>query len=71
MGFNISGNVAPDTENPAPLTAAEFTVTAVVPVEVIVTVCVTAVFTASLLNVRLEVLTLNVGVDAPSCKPKV
>jgi hypothetical protein len=45
-------------------------VTAAVPVELSVTVCVTAVFTASLPKLTLDVLTPNVDRDAPSCRAK-
>src|SRR3984957_700099 len=37
FGFSVTGNVAPDTVNPLPVIAAELTVTADVPDEVIVT----------------------------------
>jgi hypothetical protein len=67
----VSGNVAPETVNPSPLTVAEFTVTAAVPVELSVTVCVLAVFTETLPNARLVTLTPRVGFDAPSCSAKV
>jgi hypothetical protein len=46
-------------------------VTAPVPEDVSVTVCVTAVFTASLPKVKLDVLTPSVGVAAPSCSANV
>ena len=49
---------------PAPVTAAEFTVTAVVPVDVSVNACVVAVFTATLPKLRLPALTVNCGLDA-------
>ena len=38
-GFNVSGKAGPDTENPAPLTAAALTVSGAVPVESTVTNC--------------------------------
>ena len=67
----MSGKLAPETVNPVPVTVAALTVTAAVPVEVKVTDCVAGVFTFTLPKVRLELLTLNVIVDAPSCRAKV
>ena len=67
----MSGKLAPLTLNPAPLNVAAFTVTYVLPVEVNVTACVVVEFTATLPNARLAVLTLSVGVAAPSCKENV
>jgi hypothetical protein len=49
---------------PAPLNVPEFTVTGAVPVEVNVTGCVAAVFSATLPNARLAVLTDNCGLAA-------
>jgi hypothetical protein len=56
---------------PVPLTAAALILTAAVPVELSVSVCVVAVFTESLPNVRLVALTFKVGIDEPSCRTKV
>ena len=67
----MSGKVAPETVNPSPLTVAAFTVTAAVPDEVSVTVCVAAVLTDTLPNVRLVALKPSVGFDAPSCSANV
>ena len=50
---------------------AALTVTAAVPVEFSVTVCVVAEFTDTLPNAKLVVLKLSVGFDAPSCIAKV
>jgi hypothetical protein len=44
---------------PAPLIAAEFTVTGDVPVDVSVNVCVAAVFTVTFPKLRLAALTVN------------
>ena len=66
MGFSVSGKVAPEKLYPDPLIAPALTVTAAVPVEVRVNVCVAAVFTATLPNDRLDALTLSVAVEAPS-----
>ena len=53
--------MAPDTVNPAPLSAAELMVTGAVPVEVNVTGCVDAVFTVTSPNVRLVALIVSCG----------
>jgi hypothetical protein len=63
--------LAPENVNPAPLMAAALTVTAAVPVDDNVSVCVTAVFTESLPNVSVVALTPSVGTAAPNCKAKV
>ena len=54
--------MAPEIEKPAPVSVAELIVTAAAPVEVKVTVCVVAVFTATLPNVTVVVLRLSPGV---------
>jgi hypothetical protein len=46
--LSVAGNVAPKTENPVPVTAAEFTVSGAVPVEVMVRDCPTGVFRTTL-----------------------
>jgi len=57
--------------NPLPLTAAALTVTAAVPAEDRVNVCVVAVFTFTLPKDKLDELTLSVGTAAPSDRAKV
>ena len=64
LGFKVTGNVAPDTVKPAPLSVAELMVTGAVPVEVNVTGCVDAVFTVTSPNVRLAALIVNCGLNA-------
>ena len=64
MGFSVTGKLPPIMVKPAPVTAAEFTVTAVVPVDVSVNACVVAVFTATLPKLRLPALTVNRELDA-------
>ena len=59
----MTGNVAPDIVNPAPLNGAELIVTGAVPVEVNVTGCVDDVFTVTSPNVRLAALTVNCGLN--------
>jgi hypothetical protein len=63
--------VAPETVKPVPATVAALTVTAAVPVEDRVSVCVVAVFTFTLPKDRLDELTLSVGTAAPSDRAKV
>ena len=53
---------------PVPATVAALTVTAAVPVEDRVNVCVVAVFALTLPKDKLDELTLSVGTDAPSCQ---
>jgi hypothetical protein len=55
----LTGNVLPDTVKPLPVTVAALTVTAAVPVELSVTVCVEAVFTSTLPNATLVALTVS------------
>jgi hypothetical protein len=66
-GFKVSGNVAPENVNPVPVSAAELTVTGSVPVDVKVSDCVAAVFTATSSKAKLLVL-LNVDVAALNCR---
>ena len=47
-GLSVVGNAAPETENPVPVTDAEFNVSGAVPEEVIVKDCATGVFTTTL-----------------------
>ncbi len=65
------GNVAPEALNPLPVTVSAFMTTAAVPVEVKVSDCVSDVPTPMFPKARLELLTLKVGTDAPSCSAKV
>lgn len=57
--------------NPDPLTAAEFTVTGRLPVDLSVKVRLTAVSTTTLPNARLETLRLSVRLSAFKCRAKV
>jgi hypothetical protein len=47
-GFSVTGKLPPTIVKPAPAIAAEFTVTAVVPLDERVSVCVVGVLTATL-----------------------
>lgn len=66
-GFSVAGSVTADDEKPLPLTATEFTVTAAVPLEVSVTVCVVELFTTTPPNEMLVALMLSAGVAAFNC----
>ncbi len=63
--------MAPETVKPVPVRVTALTVTAAVPVEDKVNVCVVAVFTLTLPKDKLDKLTLSVGTDAPSERAKV
>lgn len=63
----MTGRLIGDTENPVPLTATEFTVTAAVPLDVSVTLWVVGEFTTTLPNEMLLAFTLSAGVAALSC----
>ncbi len=71
MAFRVRGKVAPETVKPLPLTAAALTVTAAVPVEDRVRVCVVAAFTFTLPKDKLDELMLRVGTAVPSDTAKV
>jgi hypothetical protein len=71
LGFRVRGKVAPETVKPVPATVAALTVTAAVPVEDRVNVCVVAVFTLTLPKDKLDELTLSVGTAPPSDRAKV
>ena len=71
-GFNVAGNVAPDTAKPTPLSVAPLIVTGAKPVEVRVSDCPAAVvFTCTLPNERLVALTLSAGTAAFNCSAKL
>ena len=69
FGLSVSGKLAPETLNPAPVTAAEFTVTAAVPVDVRVSDWVDEVPTVTLPKLRLAALSDNCGLGAASPVP--
>src|SRR3984885_6584693 len=64
FGARVAGIVPPTMVKPAPVMAAEFTVTADVPVEVRVRVSDFGVLTVSLPKLRLDALTVNWGLAA-------
>ena len=61
-GFSVSGNEAPETENPLPDTVAALIVRAPVPLEVSVSVCVAAEFTTELPKASVLALRLSPAV---------
>ena len=71
VGFSVTGKLPPMMVKPAPVIAAEFTVTGVVPVEVSVNDCVVAVLTATLPKLRLAALSVNRGFAAVPVPPRV
>jgi hypothetical protein len=69
--LRATGRPSLEIENPLPASVSALTVTAAVPVEDRVNVCVVAVFTLTLPKDRLDELTLSVGTPAPSDRTKV
>ena len=63
--------MAPDNVNPVPASVAALTITGSVPVDVKVTDCVAAVFTAMSSKTKLLVLTLSIDVAALNCRGTV
>ncbi len=68
-GFKVVGKVTPTMINPVPVIPAALTVTADVPVELKVSVCVVAVFTVTLPKLRLAALTPRIGFAAATPVP--
>jgi hypothetical protein len=68
VGFSVAGRLPPTIVKPAPVIAAELTVTGDVPLDVSVNDCVVDVFTARLPKFKLAVLTVNCGAsgDVPA-----
>lgn len=66
--MRVTGKLMGDREKPLPVTAMEFTVTAAVPLEVSVTVCVVGVFTTTLPNGMLVAFTVSTAEAAFSCR---
>jgi hypothetical protein len=60
-GFKETGNVAGVMVNPAPVRVAPLIVTGAVPVELMVTVCATGVFTVMLPKAKPAGVTLSAG----------
>ena len=70
-GFSVIGNVTPDIVKPDPPIVPALMVSAEVPDEVSVTVCVTGVFRFTLPNATVVALTFNAGPLAFSCRANV
>jgi hypothetical protein len=69
VGFSVTGKLPPTIAKPAPVMAAEFTVTGEVPVEVSVNDWVVAVFTVTLPKLKLAALIVNCGLGAAVLVP--
>ena len=69
FGFRVTGRLPPTIVKPAPVMAAEFTVTGDVPLEVSVNDWVVAVFTVTLPKLRVAALTVNCGLGAAVLVP--
>jgi hypothetical protein len=63
-GLSVTGSVDAEIKKPAPVTVAELTVTAAVPVDDKIKVCVVGVLTETLPNGTLVALMLSVGTAA-------
>ena len=59
VGFSVAGKLPPTIVKPAPVIAAEFTVTGEVPVDISVNDCVVDVFTVTLPKFRFAALAVN------------
>ena len=70
-GLSVAGRLMADAEKPLPVTVIDFTVTAEVPVEVKVTVCVVELFTTTPPNEIVVAFTDSVGVPAFNCSETV
>lgn len=66
-GLRLMGNALPERENPAPVTLAEFRVTATVPVEERISDCVLDELTVTPPKLMLEAFTDSVGTAAFNC----
>ena len=67
--MRVAGKVAPVIEKPVPVRVAELIVTAVVPEEVNVSVCVEVVLIGSFPKASVPALRVNCGVDAVAPVP--
>ena len=65
----MTGRLEPTIAKPAPVIAAEVSVTGEVPVDVSVSDCVVAVFTVTLPKLRLAALIVNCGLGAAVLVP--
>ena len=67
-GVKVAGRVTAEAEKPVPLTETPLTVTAAVPLEVRVTVCVVEPLTTTAPNAMLVALMVSAGVAAFNCR---
>jgi hypothetical protein len=70
-GLSVAGRVTGESEKPLPVTAMALTVTAAVPLEVNVTLCVVELFTTTAPKEMLVALRVSAGVAAFSCSASV
>lgn len=70
-GFNVNGKVIPEILKPVPVSVGAYTVTGRLPVDVKITDCFTAVFTATLPNDKVVGLTPSICMSASTSKAKV
>src|SRR5207253_2096056 len=69
LGFSVTGTLPPTIVKPAPVMAAELTVTCAVPVDVSVNDWVVAVFTVTLPKLKVAALMVNCGLGAAMLVP--
>lgn len=70
-GLRVKGTMMGESEKPVPVTLMELTVTAAVPLEVNVRICVTGVFSRTLPNEMVVALTLSAAVPVFNCSERV
>jgi hypothetical protein len=70
-GFNVTGNVTPDIVYPVPASVPALMVSAEVPDEVSVTLCVAGVFRSTLPNAMVVEPTVSAGPPTLSCRANV
>ncbi len=70
-GFSVAGKELPDSVKPTPVRDAAVTVTALVPAEVSVTVCVADEFTSTFPNAIFVAFTPSRAIAPPSCNVNV
>ena len=71
LGFRVAGSVMPDVLNPEPVRVIELSVTATLPVEVMVMVCEAVELMATLPNETVDAPTVRAGTAAVSCRAKL
>ena len=71
LGFKVNGKVNPEMVKPVPLTVAPFMVSAKVPLDERISVCVAGVLITTSPKPTVAEFTVSVGPPAPSCRVKV